>query len=189
VGLKLYKSWWSLLIKGVLVTLLGLSLLLIRNMDLHTFSLIVGLIFGFSGLSMVYGGYSQRVVNYEWTWWLLEGLIDIIVALFLIIAPFEALPIFGVVVGIWAVLMGLIQLVTAINIQFYIIEISLFVVVGLIALITGIVMVYFSITSLNTILWMFGMLTLIYGSLQIYISFQLRKIIIEEIGEIGDVYL
>ena len=177
------------MIKGVLVTLLGVTLLLLRNMDLRTFSLIVGLIIGFCGISMVFGGYSQRLVNYEWTWWLIEGLIDIVVALFLIIAPFEALPIFGVVVGIWVILMGLIQLATAINIQFYMIEISLFVVVGLIALITGIILVYFSITSLKTILWLFGLLTLFYGLLQIYISFQLRKIIIEEIGEIGDVYL
>lgn len=189
MGTKLYKNWWFLLLKGILTIILGIFMLLRPETALHAFGIIAGIAIGLSGIFLVAGSITHMRANYEWTWWLLEGLIDLLVGIILILYPAWAASAIVILLAVWIILMGIIQVITSINIQYYMTGNIIFIFGGVVAIIFGVLLLLNPITGLKGGLLLFGIFALFYGISQVYISLLLRKIVIEEIGEVEDVYL
>jgi len=189
MGTKLYKNWWALLFKGILTMAFGIFLLLSPEPAAKVFSVIAGIIIGVSGLFLISGSISHMRANYEWTWWLLEGLVDLIIGILVIFNPLQMASVVVILIALWIILMGIIQLITSINIQYYMTGNVILVMVGIVAIIFGILILLNPERGVMGVIMLVGIFALFYGISQAYISFLLRKIIIEEIGEVEDVYL
>ena len=189
MGTKLYRNWWLLLIKGICTIILGVILVLLPEKTIMVFSLVAGAMIGLSGLSLTIGAISHRRYNYEWTWWLLEGLVDLVIATLIILNPMEAVNIIVFMVALWILIMGIIQIITSINIQYYLPGNYIFTIAGIIAVIFGVIIIARPTAGIQDLSIIFGIFAIIYGISQVYISILLRKLIIEEIGEIESVYL
>jgi len=189
MGTKLYKNWWLLLLKGIITLALGIFLLLSPEAAAKAFSIITGIMIGISGLFLVAGAISHMRANYEWTWWLLEGLVDILIGIILIFNPLQAASTIIMLVALWIIIMGFIQLITSINIQYYMTGNLILVLGGVVAIFFGILLLLNPGRGLMGVMLLFGIFALFYGISLIYISLLLRKIVIEEIGEVEDVYL
>jgi uncharacterized membrane protein HdeD (DUF308 family) len=138
---------------------------------------------------LVAGAISHMKSNYEWTWWLLEGLVDLLIGIILIFNPLQAGSAMVILVALWIIIMGFIQLITSINIQYYMTGNLILVLEGVVAIAFGIILLLNPERGLNGIIILFGIFALFYGISQVYISLLLKKIVIEEIGEVEDVYL
>lgn len=189
MNLKLYKYWWLLTLKAGLIAGLGLFMFLIREISLNNFTTVCGIVIGLGGLFIITGSLIHRKYNCEWTWWLIEGLFDIFIASLLLFYPIASVSVAFILIGIWAILMGLFQFATAINIQYYMPGNSVFMLSAIISLIGGVLILSDPGTGLKGLQWLFGIYVFLYGSIQFYISLRLRRIVIEEIGNIEDVYL
>ena len=189
MGTKLYKNWWLLLLKGVMTILLGLILLLMPGPTIKLFSLITGIIITMSGLSLISGAFSHRRYNYEWTWWLMEGMVDLVIGILIILNPMEAVNVIVFILALWVLIMGIIQLITAINIQYHLPGNFIFILGGVVAVIFGILLLAAPSSGIKGIVLIFSIFTILYGISQIYISILLRKLVIEQLGEIETQYL
>jgi len=185
---KLYRNWWFMLIKGILICLSGLLVLLFPDFALLPVCYIIGALLFVSGISLITGSITHRKYNYEWTWWLFEGIIDVIIGLLIALWPGEVLSVAIVILAIWIIIMGIIQLINAINIQNYISGNLIFIFAGVFSIILGILLLLNPIKGAKGFLIILGLFAIIYGALQIFISFKLKSIIIDEIGEIEDYY-
>jgi uncharacterized membrane protein HdeD (DUF308 family) len=183
---QLYKNWWLLSLKGLLIIVLGLMVLVSRNLSSEFFSWITGMIITVSGIAIIFGSISHRKYNYEWTWWFLEGLIDILFGVLIMVNPQDALSLIIVLISLWAIIMGIIKFITAINIQFYVSTIFIFLFTGIVAFILGILMLMNREAGLEGIRMQFGIYGLYYGISDIYISFLLKRVEVEEIGELEE---
>lgn len=186
---RLYKNWWLLLFKGILTLLLGIFLLFNPEATARLFSVIVGILIGVSGLFLISGSVSHMRANYEWTWWLLEGLVDLLVGILMIFNPLQAASVIIILLAIWVIIMGFIQIITSINIQYYMTGNLILVFGGAVALVFGILLLLNPDKGLKGIILLFGIFAIFYGISQVYVSTLLRKIVIDEIGEVEDVYL
>ncbi|HUS87283.1 MAG TPA: DUF308 domain-containing protein [Bacteroidales bacterium] len=185
---KPYRNWWFMLIKGILICLSGLFVLLFPDFALLPICYIIGAFLFVSGISLIAGSITHRKYNFEWTWWLFEGIIDVIIGLLIALWPGEVVSVAIVILAIWIIIMGLIQLITAINIQHYVSGNLIFIFAGIFSIILGILLLFNPLEGARGFLIILGLFALIYGALQIFISFKLKKIIVEEIGEIEDLY-
>lgn len=189
MGTKLYKNWWLLLLKGVLSAGMGLFLLLAPGTGIIVFATLAAILIGLGGIALIIGAITHRRYNFDWTWWLMEGLFDVIIALLIIANPAEAAAIVMILIAAWVLIMGVIQIITAINVQYYLPGNLIFILTGVVAVILGFFILFNLSTGLQGIIILFGIFTLFYGISQIYVSVIIRKIVIEQIGEIEDMYL
>ena len=185
---RLFKNWWLLSLKAFFILLLGVLLLGLSDLSLKNTCLLTGLILVSAGIFVSLGAFSHRRFNFEWTWWLLEGTLDIIPGLLLILLPDISLASFVIIVGIWILINGLIQLITAINIQYYVDSNLIFIIVGLVALAIGTIFFIGWGSGHEEIIILLCIFSIFYGLGMFYISVILRKVFVEEIGEIEELY-
>lgn len=185
---KLYKNWWLLLIKAIAAVLIGFLITLNPYLMADKNLLLFGLLIGFSGVALISGGYAQRVFNSEWTWWLLEGLIDILICVVILIKPIDTANFLCLVAGLWLAIMGFIHLATAINMQYYIPGNVVFVVTSILLLGSGFYILFSLGSALKLLMTITGVSIICFGLLMVYISLTLKKVVVEEIGEIEDLY-
>lgn len=189
MGTKLYKNWWLLLFKGVLSAGMGLFLLLSPDTGLIVFATLAAILIGLGGMALIIGALTHRRYNFDWTWWLMEGAFDVIIALLIIAFPTKAAGIVMILIAVWVLIMGVIQIITAINIQYYLPGNLIFILTGSVAVIFGVFILFNPVAGLKGMIILFGIFTLFYGISQIYISVLFRKIVIEQLSEIEDMFM
>gem|GEM_PF-2912393 len=177
-----------MLIKAILSVVIGLLIIINPHAMADTLMIGFALLLGLSGISLIAGAISHRVFNSEWTWWLLEGMIDLLICVIIILRPPEIANFLCVVAGLWLTLMGFIHLVTAINIQYYIYGNRIFIFSSAFLLVTGLFFLILPATGLKILMTIIGICIICYGFLQAYIAFVLKNVSVEEIGEIEDLY-
>ena len=184
----LYKNWWLLSIKAASSILIGLLILIDPHSMANTMMVTFGILVGISGLALVSGAFSHRIYNSDWTWWLLEGLIDLLICLLILLRPFDSANFMCLVAGIWLSLIGFVYLATAINIQYYVSANTSFVITAVLLTGSGLFLLIFYAIGLMVLMTIAGVCILLYGILQAYISIVLKNVSVEEIGEIKDLY-
>ena len=185
---SLFKNWWLMLVKALMSIIIGILIITDPHAMADSLMLIFALLLAFSGISLIAGAISHRIINSEWTWWLLEGMIDILICVLIIFRPLDVVNYLCIVAGLWLTLMGIIHLLTAINFQYYISGNRIFIISSVFLLISGLFFLIIPASSLNTIITLLGICTICYGLIQIYIAFVLKDVSVEEIGEIEDLY-
>ena len=175
------------MIKGLLVCIVGLIFLLFTEHSLKFLSIGSGLLIIIGGFILLAGAISHRRYNYEWTWWLMEALIDIVFGSVIIFCPLP-LEIIALLIGVWVLIMGLMQIVTAINLQYYLRSNLIIIAMGILVSSFGAIIFMHPLPGIIGLIALAGVVSLIYGVTIIYLSFILRSVITEEIGGIEDLY-
>jgi uncharacterized membrane protein HdeD (DUF308 family) len=184
MGIKLYKTWWLLSLKAILIFGFGLIIIIRDNPGFLFITLIAGLMLIAGGLAVLAGSWSQKKYNYEWTWWLLEGLIDVVIGAIIIIRPGESPLVFLILLALWTLISAILLIITAINIHFYISNKSIIYFLSATAFLSGIFFLYSINLDFYAIINLIGFFGLLYGLLLFYFSLQLKDVLIEEIDEI-----
>jgi uncharacterized membrane protein HdeD (DUF308 family) len=97
---KLIRSWWAYLLNGLLFIVLGIWMITMPAESFKTFSIIIGLIVGISGLAEVIFSVRYRKKHVEWTWNTFGGLLDLIIGILILFDPKVFLIIITLVISI-----------------------------------------------------------------------------------------
>jgi uncharacterized membrane protein HdeD (DUF308 family) len=97
---KLIRSWWAYLLNGILFIILGIWMVTMPSESFKTFSIIIGLIVGLSGLTEVILSVRYRKKHEEWVWNTTGGLLDLIIGILILFDPKVFLIIITLVISI-----------------------------------------------------------------------------------------
>ncbi|MGW8315821.1 MAG: HdeD family acid-resistance protein [Bacteroidales bacterium] len=97
---KLISSWWAYLLNGLLFIVLGIWMISMPIESFNTFSILIGIIIGVSGLAEVFFSVRYRKNHEEWTWNILGGLLDLIIGILILFDPSVFLKIITLVISI-----------------------------------------------------------------------------------------
>jgi uncharacterized membrane protein HdeD (DUF308 family) len=183
MGINLYKYWWLLSVKAVLILTFGLVIVIRSELSFFFTASLAGGLIAFGGIALLTGAFSQMKFNYEWTWWLYEGLSNIVIGVIMMLRPGESCEVFIVLLAVWFFISGLLHIVTAVNIQYYLSSRFILHLSGIVAFLSGIFLIYSTFRDFYQQIYILGMLVLIYGFLLLYFSVQLKDVIVEEIDE------
>ncbi len=114
---QIFKNWWTYTVKGVFAIAFGLAVLLIPDASNDWLVQIFGGFIILSGGFVIGGAISNIHHHKKWGLWFLEGLLDMVFGI-LIIIYYQAradIELFILFVAIWAITVGFTQLFAAMS--------------------------------------------------------------------------
>ena len=172
---KSYKYRWFLAVNGVIAILFGLLLLL------FTEKIILSIVF-FSGLAIALGGLCFLLVaiyylkkNRNVGMLILQSIFSFVIGLGIMIFQKESLQLFFLLLGVWAIIVGIFQLVILLNIKRNLSNKNFILFNGLLTIALGIVMILQKEEVPVFLTKLLGAFATIFGIVMIYLSIIIRK--------------
>ena len=164
-------------LKGLLAIGFGL-VVLIRHYPLIKKSLAIsfGIIVLASGAMIISGAFLQKRSNPRWRWWLIEGIIDILIGAFFVFRPQYAKAFFLYFLALWACVIGVIQVTTSFRMTNYMKNWWSMLGTGIFSILFAVLVFinpFYTSYSLGTII---GVSCVVFGLLMAYTSRILREI-------------
>ena len=110
---KISKSWFMLLIKGLIMILLGVLIFMRPGAAILTFVLYIGIGFSIAGVVRIVQGFQIKGAEQGWGWVVLEGVMDIIFGIILMAHPELTAAILPFIFGIWGIFYGFALIIDA----------------------------------------------------------------------------
>lgn len=172
-----FKNWGFLAINGLVCILLGLLLFTFTQEFLETVILWFGIVVLASGVGLMISGINAIRKERGATLVLIESIAAIAIGLALIFYPGFSLALFLVLIGVWAIIIGIVQLVVLFSLKEVLANKTLLLFNALLTLLFGILLFF------NPFEWaafmgkIIGIFAILMGSLLIYIAFAIRTTI------------
>ena len=174
---EIARWWWSFLLRGVLAILFGIVVFLFPP------PLTITVLVLFAGAWMLVDGVFDIIAAFqtrerEGSWWLalLEGVAGIVAGLIALIFPALAAEVFLLLISAWAIVTGVIEIVTAIRMREQITGEFWLGLAGVASIAFGLLLFFFPVTAALTILWLIGGYAIVFGIMLILLGWRLRGI-------------
>ena len=117
---KKFKSWWVLLVRGILTIGFGAMVFLkvITGLDnpvnaLIDLSIYFGVLVFVVGIVNIVGAMKEGGPRDDWMWMLTSGMLDLLIGVLIMILPFKTGPIILLLIGFWVLMGSLLQITHA----------------------------------------------------------------------------
>jgi uncharacterized membrane protein HdeD (DUF308 family) len=173
---KNFKNWWFLALNGVVFAALGLLILLNSGEFLQTVIKYFGIVILVLGGILLVTGINQFRKDRQAGMILFESIAAIAIGFILVFFPGTSFRFFIILVGLWSLIIGIIQLATLPRVKVNIRLKRGLLINGILAALIGIIMIVKPMETGEVIFRLIGLLVLIFGVLLVYFSFLLRTL-------------
>jgi uncharacterized membrane protein HdeD (DUF308 family) len=169
----LAQNWWTFTLRGVLALLFGILAFVAPGATLATLIFVFGFFAILNGLFALYAAWNLRSFD---RWWvlLLEGLLGIAAGVIAFVWPGAAALAFLSIIAVWAILVGILQIVAAIRLRQEIENEWSLGLGGLASVIFGVLLVVWPRSGLVTISWIIGLYAIAFGIMLLVLGSRLR---------------
>jgi uncharacterized membrane protein HdeD (DUF308 family) len=169
IATALARNWWLLLIRGILAVLFGLVAFAWPALTLVTLVLLYGAYAFVDGLTAIWVGVSSRAWGV-----LLFGILGVIVGIYTFFYPGVTAIALLYLIAAWALVRGIFEIVTAIQLRKEINYEWALIIGGLISIIFGIVLVANPGAGALAMVVVIGAFALMFGVMMIILAFRIR---------------
>jgi len=170
------KNWWFLAVNGLILVFFGVLLLWFTKPVIEILVFYFGLAILAGGIILLFAAIRNIIKDKQTGMILFESIISIAIGVIIMLSPGNSQAVFLVLTGIWAVIIGIVQLVILINVKKGITGKNLLLLNGLLTIGLGIVLFFNPFMMAAIMVKLFGVLALIFGVLMIYFSFAVKSI-------------
>jgi uncharacterized membrane protein HdeD (DUF308 family) len=174
--MNLSRNWWLVVVRGVLAILFGLIALFWPGLTFFLLILMFGVYAIVDGLFAIYSGVVRSRFSSRWWVFLLEGIISLAAGLIALARPGWAGVALVLVIAVWAVLTGILEIAAAIRLRREITNEWLLGFGGFVSVLLGILLFFQPLTGGLVVTLMIGVYALIFGVLLVFLGFRLRKL-------------
>ncbi len=171
----LSKNWWVLLLRGLAAIVFGILAWLLPGITLATLILLFGAYALVDGVLGVWHAIAGRKVHEDWWVLLLWGLVGIGVGILTFFAPGVTALALLFYIAVWAIAVGILQIVVAIRIRREIKGEWLLILEGLLSVLFGVLLMAWPGTGILTLLWLLATYAIIFGVLLVMLAFRARS--------------
>jgi len=170
------SNWIIFLANGLIAVLFGLLLLFVAEATIYKLVRVFGVVLFIAGLFMFYYSYRNMKGGKTYVMVMAEAIIAVLIGLIIAVAPGKSLNLFLTLVGVWAVIMGLIQIIMTIRLRKKVSQHYLFSINGILTLVFGLLLIYSPMATLGSLITIIGILALLAGVVMIYLGFKVKGI-------------
>ena len=167
-------SRWALVARGILSIIWGIIALVVPQIALLVFIYVFAAYALIDGVIAVVWAIQERHISQHWAALLIEGLIGIVVGIVAFAWPAETAIVLLFLVAFWAVITGILEIITAFTARDGFGHEWLLGIAGLISIIFGLILLFNPLVGLLALLWVVGVYAIIFGALLIARAFQSR---------------
>ncbi len=171
---QLSKSWWLLLVQGVLAIIFGIIALSWPGITLFSFILVFGAYALVDGVSRVFDSLWHRD-NYK-HWWLvlLWGLISIAGGVLVFSWPGLSAVLLLLIIGARALAGGILQTINAVRFRKAVNGAWLMMLAGIASIVFGVIVFAWPGATALAIIWVIGIHAIIFGVIEVVRSFMVK---------------
>lgn len=171
----LRQNSWVLLVRGLAAVVFGIAALVWPALTVATLVMLFGVYVLVDGISDVVGAVLCRKNNRDWWIILLTGLAGIAVGIITFIQPgITALSLLFLIAA-WALVMGVLMIVIAIQLRREIEGEWVLILDGVISVLFGLVAFASPRTGALSLIWLIGVVAIVIGVLTVVLSFRVRR--------------
>jgi len=165
-----------MLINGILAILFGLFAIFIPAETSLTVVKYFGVVLIIGGVFGLINAIQLMKKKHEYVSTLLSSIISILLGLFIVIYTHKSLEIFAIIMGVWALVLGFVQLFIALNLFSAGRNKNLIILNSIITLVFGLILLFNPVNSMFALVYLVGIMALIAGSILVYFSTIIGKI-------------
>lgn len=173
----LSRHWWLLVLNGVAGVLFGAAAFVWPGMTFGVLVLLFGAFAFVDGLIML--GFGLLAAGEAENWWmlLLTGIAGLVVGVLTFAKPAEMALALVYVIGIWAMLTGLLGVAAAIRLRKIISDEWLMALGGALGILFGIIVLMQPVAGALTVVYLFGFYAVLFGITQIVLGIRLHGLV------------
>lgn len=171
----LHRSWWLLLLRGIIAIAFGVATFVWPQISLLSLILVYGIYAVADGVLALIaairgGGIAPR-------WWLaLGGVVSILAGVLAFVWPGLTALVLVYLIGFWSIMRGIIEIVGAIRLRKEIANEWTLIAAGVLSVIFGLILVFAPGSGAMGLLWLIAAWAILFGGLLIVLAFRVRKL-------------
>ena len=167
----LSKKWWALLLRGICAILFGLLAFAMPGLTVATLVMVYGIYAIFDGIFAIWTGATSRAWGL-----LLSGVISLLAGIYMFAAPVGAAAILIYVIAFWAILRGIMEIISAIQVRKLIENEWMLILGGVLSILFGVVLFSSPAAGAIGMIWLIGAFAILYGIVMIILAFRLKSL-------------
>jgi uncharacterized membrane protein HdeD (DUF308 family) len=173
---KQFKNWWFLAINGCIFLLFGVLILFFTQEFIKTILMYFGIVMLAGGAILLLTGINNIRREKSAAMILVESIAAIAIGIALIFFPQSSMSLFLIMIGIWSIIIGIIQLVIIVNIKGVVPNKNILLLNGLLTIALGIALLFNPFQWAIILVKIIGGFAALFGILLVYFSFVLRGV-------------
>ena len=137
-----YSNWWFFGLNGIIAILFGLLLLFYTQETIKTMVFLFGIVILLTGLAMLGTAIINLKKEKKTGMLLFESIVTVAVGIIIMIFKEKSLEFFFIIIGVWAVVLGLVQLVILVNMKSELSGKNIFLFNGLLTIAMGVLLFF-----------------------------------------------
>ncbi|AKJ41513.1 HdeD family acid-resistance protein [Pragia fontium] len=171
---KISRNWWILVVYGIIAIVFSISAVFAPLSTALAIAWAIGLLALVEGIITLASLFTTQT-SISKGWLILYAVISIIFGIITLYNPAITANVMLVFLAVWLIIAGIYRIIFAIQVRNQIKGEWLIILSGILAILLGILLISQPITGLIvTTIWI-GAIVLVYGLLQLYAGFKLRK--------------
>jgi uncharacterized membrane protein HdeD (DUF308 family) len=173
---KISRNWWLYALRGVVAIIFGIVAFARPEQALQALVLVFGAYALVDGIFAMFAGIAFR--RYFERWWavLLEGVAGVVIGLLTFFWPNITALALLYFIGAWALITGVFEIVTAIQLRRVITGEWMLILGGLLSILFGVLLFVFPGAGALSVVWVIGVYAVVFGISEIIFAFRLRSL-------------
>lgn len=171
---KITRHWWMFALRGLAAIILGVVAMIWPEQAMQAMVLLFGAYVLVDGtFAMIAGIASYRYFD---RWWamLLEGLTGVVIGLLTLLWPNITSLVLLYFIAAWALITGILEIVTAIQLRRVITGEWMLILGGLLSILFGVLIVVFPVAGAVSVIWVIATYAVFFGISEIIFAFRLQ---------------
>ena len=169
---ELSRNWWVVVLRGVAAVLFGLIALVWPGVTLVALAIVFGVYALVDGGALGYAAYRAAPGNRASL--VVQAVVSVLLGLVALIWPVAFGLAVVLVIGLWAVVTGVAEIVTAIRLRSHISSEWLLIFVGALSIVFGLLLWFWPLAGAEAIVFVVGVYAIIFGIVLAVAGFRLR---------------
>lgn len=169
---RIGKLWWSFMLRGALAIVFAVCAFAWPELTVKVLLLIFGVFCLVDGVASLLSAFG----NERWLWSVVQGVIGIGIGLVTFFWPQVTAVTLLVIIGIWAILKGIGEIMWAIDLRKFIEREWLLVVAGVASILFGLLLILRPGAGALAVLWLIALFAVFYGILFLVLGWKLRSL-------------
>ncbi|MBD3179506.1 MAG: HdeD family acid-resistance protein [Candidatus Latescibacteria bacterium] len=168
------RKWWALVLRGALAVALGILAFIWPGHTVRALFILVGMFLILDGAITVGSSVTHRQQVSAWWIFFVEGALGILVGLFALIRPETAAVVLAFLVGLWALITGILEIIAGLKLSATRAGEWLLTAGGVLSVIFGLILTLVPSAAVVALLWLVALYFIIFGALLIILGLRMR---------------
>ena len=175
MAVVLRTHWWALLLRGIAALVFSIATFAVPGVTIAILVTIFGIYALIDGILAIVAAIRAVQGHQRWGFFLVEGIIGILVGLYAIAVPVAAAAIFITLLAIWAIVTGVLEIVAALRLRRHIQGEWVLILTGILSIGLGILLFAAPVPGAVFLVWVLAGYGLLFGVLLIALSLRVRR--------------